>query len=58
VIPVSELGRAAGFYTSALSFVPVDAAEPQGIALQLGEETKSAARISGADRSTSRTNGK
>jgi len=39
VIPVSELGRAAGFYTGALSFVPVDAAEPPGVALRLGKET-------------------
>ena len=27
VIPVSDLGRAAGFYTGALSFLPVDGAE-------------------------------
>jgi catechol 2,3-dioxygenase-like lactoylglutathione lyase family enzyme len=39
VIPVSELDLAANFYTDALSFVPVDAAEPPGVALQLGEET-------------------
>ena len=39
VIPVSELGRSANFYTGALSFVPVDAAEPPGMALRLGEET-------------------
>ena len=39
VIPVSDLGRAANFYTAALSFVPVDAAEPPGVALRLGEET-------------------
>ena len=41
VIPVSELGRAAGFYTGALSFVPVDAAEPPGVALRLGKERSS-----------------
>ena len=39
VIPVSDLSRAANFYTGALSFVPVDAAEPPGMALRLGEET-------------------
>ena len=38
VIPVSDLGRTANFYTGALSFVPVDAAEPPGMALRLGEE--------------------
>jgi catechol 2,3-dioxygenase-like lactoylglutathione lyase family enzyme len=39
MIPVSDLGRAANFYTAALSFVPMDAAEPPGVALRLGEET-------------------
>jgi catechol 2,3-dioxygenase-like lactoylglutathione lyase family enzyme len=39
VIPVSELGRSASFYIGALSFEPVDGAEPPGMALRLGEET-------------------
>jgi catechol 2,3-dioxygenase-like lactoylglutathione lyase family enzyme len=39
VIPVSDLDRAAGFYTRALSFAPMDDAEPPGMALRLGGET-------------------
>src|SRR5271166_4260124 len=39
VIPVSDLDRASGFYTRALSFVPIAAAEPPGMALRLGGET-------------------
>ena len=38
VIPVSDLGQAAAFYTNALSFVPADTAEATGIALRLGRE--------------------
>jgi catechol 2,3-dioxygenase-like lactoylglutathione lyase family enzyme len=39
VIPVSDLARASGFYTGALSFMPIATAESPGIALQLGKET-------------------
>jgi catechol 2,3-dioxygenase-like lactoylglutathione lyase family enzyme len=38
VIPVSDLRNAAAFYTSALSFVPGDAAEPSAV-LRLGRES-------------------
>jgi catechol 2,3-dioxygenase-like lactoylglutathione lyase family enzyme len=39
VIPVSDLDRAADFYTRALSFVPLAAAEPPGMPLRLGSGT-------------------
>jgi catechol 2,3-dioxygenase-like lactoylglutathione lyase family enzyme len=39
IIPVSDLARASGFYTVALSLVPIEAAEPRRIALRLGGET-------------------
>ena len=39
VIPVSNLGRAASFYTNGLAFVPGDATEPPGIVLRLGRES-------------------
>ena len=39
VIPVSDLARASGFYTVALSFIQIDAAEFPGICLRLGNET-------------------
>jgi catechol 2,3-dioxygenase-like lactoylglutathione lyase family enzyme len=39
VIPVSDLRNAAAFYTSALSFVPSDAAKPPAIVLRLGCES-------------------
>ena len=39
VIPVSDLGRAASFYTSALSFAAGDRTEARGIVLRLGRES-------------------
>ena len=39
IIPVSDLARASGFYTGALSFAPIDITETPGIALRLGRET-------------------
>ena len=39
VVPVSNLNRAVGFYTEALSFAPIDAGELPGVALRLGGET-------------------
>src|SRR5260370_17052260 len=39
VVPVSNLNRAGGFYTEALSFAPIDAGELPGVALRLGGET-------------------
>jgi len=38
IIPVSDLARASGFYTGALSFTPIDITETRGIALRLGSE--------------------
>jgi catechol 2,3-dioxygenase-like lactoylglutathione lyase family enzyme len=39
VIPVSKLDRALGFYSGALSFVPIDGVESPGVVLRLGGET-------------------
>jgi catechol 2,3-dioxygenase-like lactoylglutathione lyase family enzyme len=39
IIPVSDLARASGFYTGALSFTPIDTTETPGITLRLGSET-------------------
>jgi catechol 2,3-dioxygenase-like lactoylglutathione lyase family enzyme len=39
IIPVSDLARASGFYTGALSFTRSDTDETQGITLRLGGET-------------------
>ena len=39
IIPVSDLARASGFYTGALSFTPSDTTETRGTALRLGSET-------------------
>jgi catechol 2,3-dioxygenase-like lactoylglutathione lyase family enzyme len=39
VIPVSDLARASGFYTGALSFTPGDTTETRGVILRLGSET-------------------
>ena len=39
IIPVSDLARASGFYTDALSFTSSDTTETRGTALRLGSET-------------------
>jgi catechol 2,3-dioxygenase-like lactoylglutathione lyase family enzyme len=38
IIPVSDLARASGFYTGALSFKPSDTTETRGLTLRLGSE--------------------